>query len=326
MLVIGGAGYIGSHVAKALGREGRRVVIFDNLSEGHREAALGRELIVGDILDRDAVRLALRSSEAASVMHFAALAAVGDSMARPAAYYRNNVTGTLTVLEAMAAEGVKQFIFSSTAAVFGEPLETPITEAHPKQPINPYGDTKLAVERALPHFERAHGIRSVALRYFNAAGADPEGELGEDHAPERHLIPLAIDAAMGKAPLRLFGDDYPTPDGTCLRDYIHVTDLAQAHALALGHLERGGAAATFNLGNGRPFSVREVIDEVGRVSGRAVPIERAPRREGDPAVLFASSARIAAELGWRPDYPELPAIIETAWRWRRAHPNGYRAN
>jgi len=323
ILVTGGAGYIGSHAAKALRLDGRRVVIYDNLREGHREAALGADLVVADTQDIGCLRAVMEEHRVTAVMHFAAWAAVGESVRDPAGYYRNNVLGTLSVLEAMALEGVTGFIFSSTAAVFGEPEQVPITEDHPTRPINAYGETKLAIERALPHFERAYGIRSVCLRYFNAAGADPDGELGEDHHPERHVIPLALLAAAGGEPLQVFGADYPTPDGTCLRDYIHVSDLAQAHVLALAALENGAASTVYNLGNGRPHSVREVLDTVGRVTGLPVPHSLGPRRPGDPAVLYASSDRIKASLGWSPRFEALETIIDTAWRWRRSHPRGF---
>lgn len=323
VLVTGGAGYIGSHAAKLLRASGRRVVLFDNLSEGHPPAALGADLVVGDTSDVELLRTVMVQHKVGAVMHFAAWAAVGESVRDPVGYYRNNVAGTLTVLEAMARQKVTRFIFSSTAAVFGEPVEVPITEEHPTRPINAYGETKLAVERALPHFERAYGIHSVCLRYFNAAGADPDGELGEDHRPERHLVPLALDAAAGGAPLQVFGNDYPTPDGTCLRDYIHVTDLAQAHLLALEALERAPRSTVYNLGNGRPFSVKEVLDAVARVTGRTVPHVISARREGDPAVLYASSRRIRTELGWTPRFEALDLIMETAWKWRQSHPQGY---
>jgi len=321
--VTGGAGYIGSHAAKALRRAGYRVVIYDNLSAGHREAALGAPLIEGDIRDVDAVRCALRESKATAVMHFAAWLIVSDSVSDPIGYYRNNVEGTLGTLQAMAAEQCAQFVFSSTCAVYGEPVETPIRETHPTSPINSYGQTKLAIEHALPHFEVAYGIRSVRLRYFNAAGADPDGELGEDHAPEIHVIPRAFDAASGGAPIDIFGEDYPTPDGTCLRDYIHVTDLADAHVRALRRLEQGGASTTYNLGTERPSSVRDVIGSVERVTGRKVASRPAPRRPGDPAVLFASAQRIREELGWVPTRPDLDTIVADAWRWHSAHPYGY---
>ena len=319
----GGAGYIGSHTAKALRQAGHQVVIYDNLSAGHREAALGAQLIEGDIADVQRVRRALRESRATAVMHFAAWLAVSDSVTDPIGYYRNNVVGTLGTLEAMAAEGCEHFVFSSTCATYGEPVETPISESHPNAPINSYGQTKLAIEHALPHFERAYGIRSIRLRYFNAAGADPDGELGEDHAPEIHVIPRALMSAAAGEPMYIFGDDYPTPDGTCLRDYIHVSDLADAHVRALGRLEQGGASATYNLGTERPTSVREVIDSVERVTGHRVKRELAPRRPGDPAVLYASAQRIREELGWVPKRPDIDTIVADAWRWYSSHPNGF---
>jgi UDP-glucose 4-epimerase len=257
------------------------------------------------------------------VMHFAARLAVGESVREPIGYYRANVTGTLSVLGAMAEAGVQRFVFSSTAATFGEPQTTPIDESHAQRPINSYGETKLAVERALPHFERAYGFRSVTLRYFNAAGADPDGALGEDHAPEIHVIPRAIDAALGRDTFAIYGEDYETPDGTCLRDYVHVSDLAVAHQLALESLRAGGESASYNLGNGRPTSVREVVDAVERVSGRKVPFTPGPRRDGDPAVLYASSERIKKDLGWTPRYESIDVIVDTAWRWRETHPAGY---
>lgn len=323
VLVTGGAGYIGSHAAKALAAAGRPVVIYDNLSEGHRAAALGTELVVGDTRDVRLLRSVMESRGVTAVMHFAAWAAVGESVRDPVGYYANNVGGTLSVLQAMAEEKVPTFIFSSTCAVFGEPVDTPLLESHPTRPINAYGETKLAVERALPHYERAYGIHAICLRYFNAAGADPDGQLGEDHRPERHLIPLAFEAVSGGRPLEVYGDDYPTPDGTCLRDYIHVSDLAQAHLLALDRLEREERSAVYNLGIGRPFSVREVLESVERVTGRPVPHLVARRRDGDPAVLFASNARIRAELGWSPQFADLDAIVATAWRWLQAHPRKY---
>jgi UDP-glucose 4-epimerase len=324
VLVTGGAGYIGSHAAKALRRSGYRVVIYDNLSAGHRAAALGAALIEGDIGDVGAVRRALRDSGATAVMHFAAWLSVGDSMRDPSGYYRNNVTGTLATLEAMAAEGCRAFIFSSTCAVYGEPIDVPLSETHQTAPINPYGQTKLAIEHALPHFERAHGIRSVRLRYFNAAGADPDGELGEDHSPEIHIIPRVFEAATGGPPIEVFGNDYPTPDGTCLRDYIHVSDLADAHLRALSRLERGGGSATYNVGTERPSSVIDVIASVRRVTGLEVTPRIGPRRAGDPAVLYASAARIRDELGWVPARPDLDTIVADAWRWHSTHPNGFR--
>ena len=324
MLVTGGAGYIGSHSVKALRLAGHEVVVFDNLSAGHREATLGAPLVLGDIRDVDAVRRALRDSGATAVMHFAARLFVSESVHDPAGYYLNNVTGTLATLEAMAAEGCRQFVFSSTCAVYGEPTSVPVTESHPTVPVSPYGQTKLAVEQALPHFERAYGIRSIRLRYFNAAGADPDGELGEDHDPEIHLIPRAIDAARGGLPFALFGEDYPTPDGTCIRDYVHVTDLADAHVRALNRLLEGGESSTYNVGTEQPSSVREVLAAVERVTGHRVPFTSAARRPGDPAALYASAARVREELGWVPQRVSVETIVADAWRWHSTHPQGYR--
>jgi len=325
VLVAGGAGYIGSHTVKALRAAGHDVVIYDDLSAGHRQAAklAGAPIEVGDIRDRARLVEVMRAYGVNAVMHFAARLSVGESVKDPAGYYDTNVGGALTVLGAMIDAGVRHFIFSSTAATFGNPVETPITEDHPQRPINAYGETKLAVERALPHFERAYGIRSVVLRYFNAAGADPDGVIGEDHRPEVHLIPRAIDAVMGAEPLAIFGDDYATPDGTCLRDYVHVVDLAEAHLLALGHLAGGGTSRAYNLGIGQPFSVRQVLDAVAAVTGRPVPHSMGPRRPGDPGVLYATPEKIRRELGWTPAYTDLRTIVDTAWQWRRRHPNGY---
>ena len=323
VLVTGGAGYIGSHAAKSLRQAGHHVVIYDNLSAGHREAALGAPLIVGDIGDVDAVRRAIRDTGATAVMHFAAWLAVSESVTDPAGYYRNNVTGTLGTLAAMAAEGCKRFVFSSTCAVYGEPTEVPLHEGLPTAPINAYGQTKLAIEHALPHFERAYGIASIRLRYFNAAGADPDGELGEDHSPEIHVIPRAFEAAATGAPMYIYGEDYPTPDGTCLRDYIHVTDLADAHVRALAHLEEGGVSASYNAGTERPSSVREVIDVVERVTGKTINRVSAPRRPGDPAILYASAKRIREALGWVPQRAALETIVADAWRWHSSHPHGF---
>ena len=323
MLVAGGAGYIGSHAAKRLRLAGYRVVVYDNLVAGHREAATFGEFVEGDIGDTAAVRAALRQHQVFAVMHFAAFLDVGESVRDPGKYYRNNVAGALSVLEAMAAESVKHFVFSSTCATYGEPIETPIAETHPQNPINSYGESKLAIERALPHFATAHGLRYVALRYFNASGADPEGEIGEDHAPEIHLIPRAIEAATGGRGLQVFGDDYPTPDGTCLRDYVHVTDLADAHVKALESIAGGGPSTAYNLGTGQPHSVREVIDTVARVTGRPVPWTLAPRRPGDPAVLYAAADKARTGLEWTPALADLETIVRTAWDWHRNHPHGY---
>jgi UDP-glucose-4-epimerase GalE len=325
VLVTGGAGYIGSHTVKALRAAGEEVVIYDNLCAGHRPAATGAgaPLETGDIRDTARLGAVLAAHRVDAVLHFAALLSVGDSVTDPAGYYDNNVSGTLSVLRAAVDAGVTRFIFSSTAATFGNPVETPITEAHPQRPINAYGQTKLAVEHALPHFERAYGLRSVVLRYFNAAGADPDGVLGEDHHPEIHVIPRAIDAALGRGGFAIYGADYETPDGTCLRDYVHVTDLASAHVLALNSLRAGGPSAAYNLGNGRPISVREVLDAVARVTGRTPPVTTGPRRPGDPGILYTSSDKIKRELGWAPRYEDIDVIVETAWRWREAHPAGY---
>jgi len=323
VLVTGGAGYIGSHAAKALSRAGHRVVVYDNLIAGHREAVKYGPFVAGDIADVAAVRDAIRRHQIFAVMHFAAFLDVGESVREPARYYRNNVIGALGVLEAMAAESVGYFILSSTCATYGEPRETPIPETHPQEPVSSYGETKLAIERALPHFERAHGLRSVALRYFNAAGADPDGELGEEHAPEIHLIPRAIEAATRGPSLQLFGDDYPTPDGTCLRDYIHVSDLADAHVRALDVLVQKAKSDVYNLGTGVPQSVRQVIETVERVSGRRVPWTLAPRRPGDPPALFAAVNKARTDLGWTPRFSDLESIVGTAWAWHQSHPHGY---
>jgi UDP-glucose-4-epimerase GalE len=323
VLVTGGAGYIGSHAAKALQRAGYRVVVFDNFVAGHRAAVKFGDLVEGDITDTAAVRETIRRHDISAVMHFAAFLDVGESVREPVRYYRNNVGGALSVLEAMAAERVQPFVLSSTCATYGEPIETPIAESHPQNPINSYGETKLAVERALPHFERAYDIHSVALRYFNASGADPDGEIGEDHSPEIHLIPRAIEAAIGGPGLQVFGDDYPTPDGTCLRDYIHVSDLADAHVKALEAVIDTRRSTVYNLGTGHPHSVRDVIETVGRVTGRPVPWTLAPRRPGDPAVLYASAQKARTELHWTPRHASLDSIVQTAWDWHRQHPRGY---
>ncbi len=324
VLVTGGAGYIGSHATKALRARGDSVVVYDNFSQGHRAATAHATTVVeGAIQDTAKLVAAIKAHDVDAVMHFAASLSVGDSVKDPASYYRNNVVGALSVLDAMVATGVEHLVFSSTCAIFGTPDATPIHEDLPKRPINAYGETKLAIEHALPHYERAYGIRSIALRYFNAAGADAEGELGEDHAPEIHVIPRALDAAMGRGSFHVFGNDYPTPDGTCLRDYVHVGDLASAHRLALDTLRAGARSNAYNLGNGRPTSVHDVMASVERVTGKRVPFELAPRRDGDPVALFASSDRIKSELGWCPQFEDLDVIVETAWRWRAAHPHGY---
>jgi UDP-glucose-4-epimerase GalE len=333
VFVTGGAGYIGSHAVKALAAAGHDVWVFDNLSAGHPEAVARIQdaypdrritLIEGDITDAAAVTAALRSSAAVAVMHFAARLSVSESVREPAAYYRTNVAGTLTLLEAMAECEVRHIVFSSTAATFGEPDYTPIDEEHPQRPINPYGETKLVVEHLLAHLERATGLTSIVLRYFNAAGADPDGLIGEDHSPEDHLIPRAIAATMGGAPLLLFGADYPTPDGTCVRDFVHVSDLAEAHMAGLRRLLSGGGSGAYNLGMGDGVSVREVVDMVARVTGVPVTHIVGPRRVGDPSRLVASSVRARAELGWTPTRGDLETVIRTAWQWHTRNPQGYR--
>ena len=323
VLVTGGAGYIGSHIVRALRVAGRNAVVLDNLIAGHRAAVEGAPLIEADVRETALVRAALRDHEVTAVIHCAGLLSVGESMLDPSRYYDCNVRGSLSLLDAMMAEGIQRLVFSSTCAVYGEPVSTPIDEAHPTNPINPYGETKLAVERALRHYGRAHGLRSIALRYFNAAGADAKGDLGEAHAPELHLIPRAIAAARDANPLRVFGDDYPTSDGTCERDYIHVSDLADAHVRALDALDDEVTARVYNLGTGRPHSVREVIQAVERISGQSVDTTVVSRRPGDPAVLYASAERIATDLGWRPAFTCLDDVVATAWRWHTTHPKGF---
>jgi len=317
ILVIGGAGYIGSHMVKMLGQQGCSVTTLDDLSSGHRDAVLCGDFVQGNFGDRALLDTVL-SRGFNAVMHFASFIQVGESVQHPDKYYRNNVMYTLGLLDAMRAYGVDKFIFSSTAATFGEPQYTPIDEAHPQHPINPYGRTKLIVEQALADYDKAYGFKSVCLRYFNAAGADPEGELGERHDPETHLIPLVLQAASGRRPhINVFGRDYDTPDGTCIRDYIHINDLCNAHWLALNNLINGGASQTYNLGNGNGFSVQEVIDTAQRITGLDIPVISCPRRDGDAARLVADSRLAQERLGWHPEFPELTTIIEHAWQWER---------
>jgi UDP-glucose 4-epimerase len=318
VLVVGGGGYIGSHMVKMLAHQGHDVATLDNFSTGYRDAVIAGQLIEADLADRAALDRAFGHGGFEAVMHFASYIQVGESVREPGKYYRNNVFHTLNLLDAMVAHGVKAFIFSSTAAVFGEPQYVPIDEAHPRVPINPYGASKLMVERILADYDAAHGLRSVSLRYFNAAGADPEGQLGERHEPETHLIPLVLQAAAGKRPaIQVFGTDYDTPDGTCIRDYIHIQDLCAAHLLALEQLAAGAPSAAYNLGNGTGFSVREVITSAERVSGRAIPVQYAPRRAGDPARLVADSRAARTALGWTPAHADLDTIIAHAWAWER---------
>ena len=323
VLVTGGAGYIGSHAVKILRSANLDVVVYDNLSAGHRASIGNTTFVEGDIRNTETVRAVLREHAVTDVMHFAGLLSVGESVRDPARYYDQNVGGALSVLDAMVAEQVDRFVLSSTCAVYGHPITTPIDEEQPTFPINAYGDTKLAVERALRHYDRAYGLRSMSLRYFNAAGADPEGMLGEDHSPEIHLIPRAIASALGGPPLVVFGDDYPTSDGTCERDFVHVNDLADAHLRAMEALRGGANTRVYNLGTGQAHSVRDVVRTVERVTGHRVPTEVAARRPGDPAVLFAQANRIAQDLDWRPVYDNLDEIVETAWRWYQSHPLGF---
>lgn len=316
VLVAGGAGYIGSHTAKALAASGHTPVVFDSLEKGHESAVRWGPLVRGDLADREALRRVFAEYPIEGVIHFAAYIAVGESMKEPVKYFRNNVANTLNLLEAMVAADVGIIVFSSTAAVYGDPEQVPIPEDHPYRPASAYGESKLMVERLLAWFDTCHGIASAPLRYFNAAGADPDGETGEDHEPETHLVPLALAAATGKrAHLDLFGTDYPTPDGTCIRDYIHVADLARAHVLALRHLRTTRQSFTANLGTGSGFSVREVLAAVERVVGKPVPVVEKPRREGDPSSLVADSTRARQLLGWTPTHSSLDEIVGTAWRW-----------
>ncbi|HEX2490375.1 MAG TPA: UDP-glucose 4-epimerase GalE [Blastocatellia bacterium] len=323
VLVTGGAGYIGSVVAAELLKAGRRVLVYDDLSRGHRRAIpKGAELIVADIADRAALDRVFKTHPVDAVMHFAALIEAGASMKNPAAFFRNNTANALTLLEAMLTHGVKKFVFSSTAALFGNPDRAPIEEDDPLRPTNVYGESKLMVERMLAWLNVVHGLRYASLRYFNAAGA-VSADQGEDHLPESHLIPLVLKVAMGQTEhVNVFGADYPTPDGTCVRDYIHVLDLASAHLLALDALERHDRLI-YNLGNGQGFSVREVIEVARKVTGRPIPVVESPRRPGDPAILIASAARIRRELNWLPRFPDLETIVASAWRWHSAHPHGY---
>lgn len=325
VLVVGGAGYIGSHCVRQLVAAGHRPVVLDNLVFGHRpavapeiafhDADLGDEEAVGRILEQERIEV---------VMHFAAFAYVGESVTDPLKYYFNNVVATLHLLRAMLARGVSRFVFSSTCATYGIPTQMPIVETLPQAPINPYGQTKLDVENALKALATAHGLSFAAFRYFNAAGAAADGWIGEQHDPETHLIPLAIDAALGRRPaLKIFGNDYPTPDGTCLRDYVHVDDLSRAHIAVFDRLSRPGAALFYNLGTGTPTSVLEVIRAVEKVSGRTVPCEFAPRRAGDPPALYADSSKAVSELGWKIEYPTIEPIVRTAWDWHASHPEGY---
>lgn len=325
ILVVGGAGYIGSHCVYLLKKQGFQVSVLDNLCLGHREAIPhGVTLHECDLGDRPKVEKILKDDGIDLVMHFAAFALVGESVTQPKKYYDNNMIATLALIDAMVATGVKHFVFSSTCATFGIPDVLPMTEDTPQYPINPYGETKLAVERALHWYAGAYDLNFASFRYFNAAGASPEFPIGEDHQPETHLIPLIIDTILGKRDvITVFGTDYPTEDGTCLRDYVHVDDLSHAHIAAIPLLTDKGGAHFFNLGTGRPYSVKEVISAVEQVTGKKVPVQFGDRRAGDPPALYANSTKAKAELNWVPQYNTIESIVETAWKWHQANPNGY---
>jgi len=323
ILVTGGAGYIGSHVVKELLHRNYQPIVFDNLQTGHQGAAKDALLVEGDLSDQKKLEETFQSHPIDAVMHFAADSLIGESVQNPAKYFNNNVRNSLQLIEIMTEYDVNKIVFSSSAAVYGEPKTIPIEEDHPCLPTNPYGETKWIFEKALQAFHDARMLNFISLRYFNAAGADSAGGLGEDHSPETHLIPLVIKAALEETSVPVFGTDYPTPDGTCIRDYIHVTDLARAHILALKKLDEGRDSGIYNLGNGSGFSVREVIGMVKKISGKEVVSVDSSRRPGDPARLVASSRKIREELRWNPDFPDLEAIVETAWQWHKKHPKGY---
>ena len=323
ILVVGGAGYIGSHAVRALVKAGHEVRVYDNLEYGHEAAVPAGLLVRGELADRVKVEATLREHSIDAVMHFAAYTSVPDSVADPAKYYHNNVVGSLKLLEAMRATGVNRIVFSSTAAVYGIPEVVPIVEDSPKQPINPYGFTKLAVEHALADYSHAFGLGYAVLRYFNACGASSDASIGEDHRPETHLIPLILQVPLGQRDsIAIFGTDYPTPDGTCIRDYIHVEDLADAHVRAIEAI-RTGQGMTYNVGTGQGFSVREVVDACRRVTGHAIPMVERPRRAGDPPALVASSDAIRRDLGWSPRFTEVGPMVASAWAWHEGHPHGY---
>lgn len=325
ILVTGGAGYIGSHTVKLLLERDYQVLVFDSLELGHPEAVTGCKLIQGDLLNENDIENVFVGYPIQAVIHFAAYASVGDSVADPQKYFDNNIRGGLNLVNAMRKYGVNKIIFSSSAATYGEPMDIPIPETHPQNPTNPYGETKLMFEKILKWYDVAYGIKSISLRYFNAAGADPEGQIGEDHEPEQHLIPIVLRTALGQRnSVKVFGTDWDTPDGTCIRDYIHVTDLADAHLLALRALENGARTTAYNLGNGDGHSVMQVINVAEDVVGHKINWEPAPRRPGDPARLVASSEKLKADLGWKPRYTDLHTIITHAWIWHSTHPNGYR--
>jgi len=316
ILVVGGAGYIGSHMVKKLANAGNNVITLDNLSYGYRDAVKYGDFVEGDLGDDTVLDNIFKAGDIDAVMHFAGFIQVGESVIKPSMYYHNNVVNTFTLLDAMLRHEVKNFIFSSTAAIFGEPDYTPIDEKHNKQPINPYGHSKLMIEQVLDDYDAAYGLRSTCLRYFNAAGADPDGELGERHIPETHLIPLILQAASGRRQdIKIFGDDYATDDGTCVRDYIHINDLCEAHSLALQDMIKKNQSARYNLGNGKGFSVKQVIDVAKKVSGNNFKVSIEPRRAGDPAVLVADATLAKQQLNWQPAFAELEDIVKTAWQW-----------
>jgi UDP-glucose 4-epimerase len=318
ILIAGGAGYIGSHANKILNKKGCETVVYDNLSRGHKEFAKWGHFVLGDLEDKDQLRRCFETYPIDAVMHYCAFCYVGESVDNPAKYYRNNVVNTLNLLDVMVEYGVKYFIFSSTCATYGNPLQVPMTEDHPQQPINPYGKSKLMIEQILKDYDTAYGMRYVCLRYFNAAGADPDGEIGEWHEPEPHLIPLALQVAAGEREhIQIYGTDYDTPDGTCIRDYVHINDLATAHLLALEHLQSGAPSSAFNLGNGKGFSVKEVLNEVRRITGKNIVAVETSRRAGDAPVLVGSSEKAIKILKWQPAYNSLTEIIETAWQWHQ---------
>ncbi len=323
ILVTGGAGYIGSHVVKELVHQNHKPIVFDNLQTGHRKAIENALFIEGDLSDQRKLAEVFQANSVDAVMHFAADCLVGESVQDPLKYFNNNVKNSLKLIEIMEQFYVKQIVFSSSAAVYGEPEEMPISEGHPCAPTNPYGETKWIIEKVLQAFHDGGKLNFISLRYFNAAGADPEGELGEDHSRETHLIPLVIKAALDTTSVPIFGTDYETPDGTCIRDYIHVTDLAHAHILALRKLDQGKISGIYNLGNGNGYSVRDVVDTVKKVTGRNIATVESPRRPGDPARLVASSQKMRHELGWIPRYPDLETIVKTDYDWHRKHPKGY---
>ncbi len=324
ILVVGGAGYIGSHMCKYLAQHDCQPIVLDNLSLGHREAVKWGPLFKGNLDDQVLLERIFQQHTIKAVMHFAAFCYVGESVLHPLKYYQNNISSTLGLLKGMQAAGVNNLIFSSTCATYGEPDFLPITEDHPQKPINPYGQSKLMMEKIFADLDKADGLKTVCLRYFNAAGADPEGELGEDHDPETHLLPLILQTALGqRKELTVFGNDYPTKDGTCIRDYIHINDLAQAHYLSLQHLLQGGQSKQYNLGNGNGSSILDVLDTASQITGKRIPYTFSDRRAGDPAVLIGSSEKAARELGWTPKYANLDTILETAWKWLKDHPHGY---